>query len=114
MIDFACKTFKLQDIIKCGLGLTKADLKILKFLINLEKETTSEKISNKLKLDLSTVQRSVKKLFEKKIIFRYQKNLEGGGYIFSYKAKTKKTIAIILNEVVKKWQKRVEKELKLW
>ena len=114
MIDFACKTFKLEDIIKCGLGLTKADVNILKFLINLNKETNSEFISKKLNLDLSTVQRSVKKLSEREIIFRYQTNLDNGGYIFTYKSKSKKVIAKIINEVVSKWHKRVETELNRW
>jgi predicted transcriptional regulator len=114
MIDFACKTFKLEDVIKCGLGLTKADLKIFKFLIKLNAEATSEEISKKNHLDLSTVQRTVKKLYEKKILFRHQTNLDGGGYIFSYKTKSKKAITLILNEIITKWQERVENELNNW
>ena len=34
MIDFACKTFNIENIIKCSLGLTKSEYKILGFFID--------------------------------------------------------------------------------
>ena len=37
MIDFACKEFKIEDVIKCALNLTKADLNVMKYFLN-EKE----------------------------------------------------------------------------
>ena len=52
MIDFACKTFNIENIIKCSLGLTKSEYKILGFFIdNPENYFTSEEISKELSLN---------------------------------------------------------------
>ncbi len=29
-MDFACKEFKIEDVIKCALNLTKADLNVMR------------------------------------------------------------------------------------
>ena len=113
MIDFACKQFDLDEIIKCALSLSKADLKIMKFLMkNDEKSFTSEELSKKLELDITTVQRGVKKLNEKDVLLRQQKNLGGGGYLFYYRIKGKKAINELIMGIVHRWVGKVEAELK--
>lgn len=114
MIDFACKQFQLEDVIKCAFQLTKADCDVFRFLLTTQDWHTTEIIAKKLKLNLSTVQRSVKKLYEKEALQRTQQNLEGGGYIFLYKIKDKKAIRYILMQTIKGWVKRLEQELDEW
>jgi predicted transcriptional regulator len=113
MIDFACKQFNLDEVIKCALGLSKADLKILKHIMKKKEEgTRSEEIAKELKLDLTTVQRGVKKLSDKGVIFRSQENLDSGGYVFVYQIKSKKRINDLIMSIVNNWSNKVENELK--
>ncbi|AEH60562.1 transcriptional regulator, TrmB [Methanosalsum zhilinae DSM 4017] len=115
MIDFACKEFEIDAVVKCSLNLTRADLQILKYFIeNDEKYHTAENISTSLNFDLSTAQKTVKKLHEKQILIRLQSNLDGGGYVFVYKVKSKKEIKDIIMSTVQSWIRRLENELEIW
>ena len=102
-------------MIKCALNLTKADLKVMKYFLN-EKEqwVDTEFLSKVLKLDISTVQRSVKKLHEKEILQRSQQNLDGGGYVFKYKINSRTKIKNIIMTVVNSWADRLGQELEKW
>jgi predicted transcriptional regulator len=112
MIDFACKHIKLDELVRCGLGITKAEYTILKTLMQQKnKAFSTEEIAKKLKLDISTVQRAVKKLHEKNILIRKQQNLSNGGYIFVYQAKSNGEIRKIIMGLVHSWTGKVEKEL---
>lgn len=115
MIDFACKEFKIEDVIKCALNLTKADLKVMRYFLD-EKEqwVDTDSLSKVLKLDISTVQRSVKKLHEKEILQRSQQNLDGGGYVFKYKVNSRNKVKNIIMSVVNSWADRLEQELDKW
>ncbi|MGB9927421.1 MAG: MarR family transcriptional regulator [Methanosarcina sp.] len=114
-IDFACKEFKVEDVIKCALNLTKADLKVMKFFLNETEEwVDTDALSRILKLDISTVQRSVKKLHEKQILQRSQQNLDGGGYVFRYKIYSRAKIKDIIMTVVNSWADRLGQELEKW
>lgn len=115
MIDFACKEFKIEDVIKCALNLTKADLNVLKYFLN-EKDqwVDTEYLSKILKLDISTIQRSVKKLHEKEILQRSQQNLDGGGYVFKYKVSSRAKIKNTIMSVVNSWADRLGQELERW
>lgn len=115
MIDFACKEFKIEDVIKCALNLTKADLKVMRYFLD-EKEqwVDTDSLSKVLKLDISTVQRSVKKLHEKEILQRSQQNLDGGGYVFKYKVNSRTKVKNIIMNVVNSWADRLEQELEKW
>ena len=115
MIDFACKQFKLDEVIKCALGLTKADFSVLEyFMEHAEDWQTTDMVAEKLDLNLSTVQRSVKKLHEKDVLQRTQQNLDGGGYIFQYKLFSKKHIRSLIMGIVDKWKSTVENSLNKW
>jgi predicted transcriptional regulator len=115
MIDFACKSFDLKDVVKCGLGLSKADCKVCMHLIrHMGEEFTTEEIGRQTRLTLSTVQRAVKKLHEKGVIFRHQENLEGGGYQFTYRSKGKPEIRRIISEIIDGWTKSVDDALQKW
>jgi len=115
MIDFACKRFDLDEIIKCGLGLTKTEFRIMKyFLKDTSKECTTVSISKELNLNLTTIQKAVKKLSDKKIIKRHQKNLEKGGYIYTYECNSKQDTRKIIKGIIKNWFKKVEERIDKW
>ncbi|MCK5601510.1 MarR family transcriptional regulator [Candidatus Pacearchaeota archaeon] len=115
MIDFACKRFDLDEIVKCGLGLTKAELSIMKFFVkNLGSEFSSGDVAKELGLNLTTVQRAAKKLHGQKIIIRHQKNMSKGGYIYTYESVPKNEIRNILKKIIRKWSSKVEDQIDLW
>ncbi|HLD55272.1 MAG TPA: HTH domain-containing protein [Candidatus Nanoarchaeia archaeon] len=115
MVDFACKKFIFDDILKCSLGLTKKEFNVLKYLIdNSDMELTTLKIKDKLNLNLTTIQKAVKKLSEKKILLKCKKNLDYGGYIYVYEVNYKSQIKIIIKEIIKNWNKKVEEEIDKW
>ena len=113
MIDFACKQFDINQVIKCGLGLTKSDLKVLELLLkNSADSFTTEDIAKELNLDLSTVQRAVKKLHEKDVIERHQQNFDVGGYAFIYEIKNKNHVRQVISDIIQGWSDKVKSELK--
>ena len=114
MIDFACKEFDLRDIIKCSLALTRADLAVFEYLLAHTGEHRTEDLAKRLKIDLSTVQRAVKKLHEKGLVRRVQTNLAGGGYVFSYRLEDKKAVRAKIMGIVHAWVARVESEFDAW
>jgi predicted transcriptional regulator len=115
MIDFACKQFKIEEIIKCSLMLTKADFKVLVLLTGSSKDWfTTDQLAKKLRLNLSTVQRAVKKLYASGLVDRNQNNLDNGGYIYIYKAKPKEDVRSVIMTIVHNWVSKVEGELKKW
>ncbi len=115
MLDFACKRFSLDEVIRCGLALTKSECKLLRFMMgNSTDWYTTEELSKKLNLNLSTIQRSVKNLHAKNVIERSQNNLDSGGYVFLYKIRKKKELREMLIEIVRTWSQRVESELENW
>ncbi len=114
MINFACKEFRLEEVVKCALALTKADYKLLDYMMKQKQWFTTEELAKTLKLNLSTIQRSVKKLYEKEILERKQNNLDGGGYLFVYNIRDQKAVRDIIMNIVESWKEKVEKELQHW
>lgn len=115
MIDFACKQFDLDEVIKCSLGLTKTEFKIMKyFLKEINRECTTISISKELNLNLTTIQKAAKKLSDKKIIIRHQKNLKKGGYIYTYEYNSKQDTRKIIKGIIKNWFKKVEERIDKW
>ncbi|MGM5482379.1 MAG: MarR family transcriptional regulator [Nanobdellota archaeon] len=115
MIDFACKRFNLEEIIKCALSLTRGECKVFRFFFeNPTQIFTTDNISQALSLNLTTVQKAVKKLTEKDILVRHQQNLENGGYIYTYETSPKDKIRRILKDIIKNWAKEVGKEIDKW
>jgi len=115
MIDFACKKFDLNEVIRCSLNLTKTEFNILKFLIeNSEKEFTSKKISSIFKIGLSTSQKAINKLYQEDLIKRSQRNLKKGGYIFVYSIKEKLILKQKILDILHNWMRKVEEGIKRW
>ncbi len=116
MIDFACKRFDLNEIIKCALGLTRADFQVLEYFINCKEDAhqISEDIAKKLSLNLSTVQRALKKLYEKGVLIRHQENISRGGYTYTYQLKDKQKVRQLLMGIINSWVHKVEDNLNRW
>ena len=83
-------------------------------MIEHKKYLSTDNLAQALKMNLSTVQRAVKKLYDKKMILRSQENLKGGGYVFRYKMKKKDAAREVVMQIVEKWSKKVESELCNW
>lgn len=115
MIDFACKRFKLDEVIRCGLGITKADYDVMKMMLRKNNAWLStHELLQQSQFNLSTIQRAVKKLHDKGIIERRQDNLEGGGYVYLYKVRSKKEIKEIVMNIVNNWAKTVQSAFDRW
>lgn len=114
MIDFACKEFDLDEVLKCALGLTRAEMRVLKFFLKEKGELTAAQVAEKTDLELSTIQKAVKKLSEKRIVFRGQRNLKNGGYEFFYRLNDKKNVREIIKGIIRQWFERVEMEIDEW
>lgn len=114
-MDFACKKFNLDEIVRCSLTLTKAEFKILEFLMkNSTKKFSSIELANKLNLELSTIQRSMKKMTEKNIVTRSQVNLQKAGYTFVYCICNKIEIKNIIKSTITTWTNRFNQEIENW
>ncbi|MFP4567327.1 MAG: helix-turn-helix domain-containing protein [Candidatus Woesearchaeota archaeon] len=113
MIDFACKKLDLNEVMRCGLGITKTEQEILNFLIKTEWFTAID-LSKNMKISLATAQRSLKNLHEKNLILRRQQNLELGGYLFFYKSQEKEFIKSELKDILSNWTRNVESSLDKW
>ncbi|MFW6230405.1 MAG: helix-turn-helix domain-containing protein [Nanoarchaeota archaeon] len=115
MIDFACKRFKLDEVIKCGLSLTKAEYKVFEeFVQEHLEEVTTDELVEKTGLDITTIQRAVKKLHENNILLRKQINLEGGGYTYIYSVKPKKELRKTILNIIHNWVHTVDEALQKW
>ena len=105
---------ELKNLIKCSFELNKTDYDIFIFLISKERSMTANEIAKQIALDRTTVQKSIKRLSEKELVLRTQKNLAKGGYIFVYSIKDKKIIKGRMSEIVKKWHDNVQREINRW
>ena len=114
MISFACMKIELRNLIKCSFELNKTDYDIFIFLISEERSMATSEIARIIGLDRTTVQKSIKRLTEKELVLRTQKNLSKGGYIFTYTIKDKKIIKERMSEIVKKWHDNVQTEISKW
>ncbi|MBW2982802.1 MarR family transcriptional regulator [Candidatus Woesearchaeota archaeon] len=115
MIDFACKRFVLDDIVKCSFGLSRAELLVFKHLMGGSSGWLSTvDLSRALGLDLSTVQRAVKKLHGADVVLRDQENLGGGGYVFRYRAVEHSFFKEKVMGILSSWLGKVDASLDSW
>ena len=115
MIEFACKSINLDDIIKCSFSLTKTELKIFRYIAtHAQEEFSTEDLANYLHLDVSTIQKAVKKLTDQNILVKTQKNLSSGGYVFLYSCKSKDEIKKKIFGNFQNFSQKVEEALQKW
>lgn len=114
MIDFACKRFDIEEVVKCSLGLSKSEFRLLKYLIDHDSQFTTEELAKNLNLDKSTIQRAVKKMHGKGLLSRGQINQSVGGYVFLYRVKDKQNIRKIVLDTVEGWVGVFKTEINKW
>ncbi len=104
LIKFACVKFRIHKVIKCGFGLTRAELDVFLHLLENEKKTyTTNGLAKETGLKLTTIQKAVKKLNENGVLEKKQANLDNGGYVYKYSVKSFDEIRKILKKLVKDW-----------
>ena len=113
-INFVCRTIRLEDILRCSFGLNKTEIAIMKFLLEEKEELTIEEVMKKIKRDRTTIQRAVKRLFEKDLIKRRQINLDKGGYVFIYSPKPKQELKDKVFNIFESFKESVGKEIQKW
>lgn len=102
-MDITCGRLDIEDIIACSLSLKKSDYKIFEILLKSKENITIQGLSEKLKLDRTTIQKILKILSKKGLIIRYQKNLVHGGYVYSYAIKDKHAVKSHIKTLLSKW-----------
>lgn len=112
MISFACQDIEFKDLLRCSFDLNKTEYHVFMFLLKKEKSYTAAKLAKTLNIDRTTVQKAIKKLAEKNLVFRQQQNLEKGGYTYHYKIKNKEDTKIRMQKIVEKWYEEVIREIK--
>ena len=113
-MEFACKQIDLDAVVKCSLGLTRAEYRVFKKYMALKKQITLADLSKKTGLDRTTVQKASLKLVEKGLLSRFQHNRPRGGYEFLYSIADRKEIRAKVRNIVKSWWEAVDDNLQYW
>lgn len=113
-INFVCRVVSLEDILRCSFGLNKTEIAIMRFLLEEKEELTIEEVMKRIKRDRTTIQRGVKRLFEKDLIKRRQINLDKGGYVFIYSSKPKQELKDKVFKIFESFKENVGKEIQKW
>lgn len=111
---FACKTISFDELIKCSFNLNKTDYNLLTFLIKNDERMTVVEIAEKMGLERSTVQKSIKNLVSSELVKRLQINKEGGGYIFYYQIKDKQYIKHQMMTLMDSWVQKAKDQISRW
>ena len=114
MISFACQDIEFKDLLRCSFQLSKTEYNVFMFLLIKDKYYTTSEIATIIKLDRTTVQKSIKELADKNLVIRTQENLKKGGYVFYYRINNKSDIKKRMQDIVEEWHKEVVKEIKRW
>ena len=114
VLSFICRVISVEQILKCSFGLNKTELYILKSLLETKEEKTIKEIREIVKKDRTTVQRAIKHLHEKDLIARRQINLEKGGYVLIYSARSKKELKEKVFSIVESFKEMVGSEIQRW
>ncbi|MEM4267709.1 MAG: helix-turn-helix domain-containing protein [Candidatus Woesearchaeota archaeon] len=107
-LSFACRKLTVEQLMRCSLGLSSSEIRILKVLINSTSELRIQNLQKSAGRDRSTVQRALNSLHKKGLIRKRQINLERGGYYYLYSALPKQIIKEKIQENFKTFNKSVE------
>jgi predicted transcriptional regulator len=110
-MDFACETFEMEEVLRCALSLTKAETRVFFYFREHDDWHATRDVAETTSLDLSTVQRAVKKLAEKDVLRRYQQNLSNGGYQYVYRTVPQEQIKDCVLDIVHDWLAKLKEEL---
>ena len=116
MLSFACRNVEIEELLRCSFDLNKTEYSVLNHLIRSGGAYGASALGKAMRpqLDRTTVQKAVKSLTEKSLIFRQQRNLSSGGYTFSYRVKDKRDIKKRMLSVMEKWHDNVARQVERW
>ncbi len=113
-LSFACKIIDIEDIIRCSFDLNKTEYLVLIFLLRHKSEYSTSDIASKLNKDRTTVQKAIKSLIEKDLIFRRQINLSSGGYVYYYSIKDKEKLKKRVLTLIDNWADSAKRTIINW
>jgi len=115
LMSFACKAIRFEELLMCSFDLNKTDYFIYNFMLEQKgKNLTVNEIAEKAGKERTVIQKSMKRLFERNLVKRFQENLENGGYRFYYAPVEKREIKARLRDTVRKWAANVESAVNRW
>lgn len=112
-VNFACKKFPIDQVLRCTFGLSNPEFKILKVLLA-QGESSVEEIAKVLGKDRTTIQRAIKGLVRKDLVKRRQYNLESGGYQYYYYPQNKEAIKQRIQKQFERFSQLVHREIENW
>jgi predicted transcriptional regulator len=115
MISFACRAIQFQDLLRCSFGLNKTDYAVYMLMLSEKRERMAvSEIADRAGKERTVIQKSMKRLFERNLIKRFQENLESGGYRFYYSPVEKREVKARLMQSVRSWVENVESAVNHW
>jgi predicted transcriptional regulator len=112
-INFACRRFPVEQVLRCSFGLSNAEYRVLRLLLA-SGELSVEELAGKLAKDRTTVQRTAAFLVRKGLVRRRQYNLEKGGYQYYYNAQDRERIKARVQEQFDRFTRVVREEIERW
>jgi len=112
-LNFACKRFPIDQVLRCSFGLSQPEFTILKILLS-KGEKSVEELAELLEKDRTTVQRAIKPLLAKGLVKRRQYNLESGGYQYYYQPQDKEAVKKRIQEHFDHFSRTVREEIERW
>jgi len=112
-ISFACRPFNLDEIVRCGLQLSRSEMRVFLQCLKSD-EFAVAKMAQELGIDRTTVQKAVGKLYEKGLLRRIQRNRTSGGYQYAYAPLPKDEVRKRVKEIARTWFIEVESSLERW
>lgn len=110
--NIACRTITIEDVIRCSYSLSKSELRVLKYLM-VKGSSTVLDIAKDLRLERSTVQKILRKLVEKKVVYRKQINLKRG-YKYIYVVKNLSDIKKEILFIIERWYHEARSAVESW
>ncbi len=114
MVEYLCKRFDFESMIKCTFNLSESEVKVLLTLMDCKSGECVNSVAKKLERDRSTIQKTILKLLDKGLVEKRKLNLEDGGYIFHYTPKSKPVIKKQMLNSIETWHSNVKKEILKW
>lgn len=114
MVEFACKRLELRELIKCCFSMNKTEYSIFSFLLDQSEGLCTSVIAEMMGKDRTTIQKSIKVMFQKNIVTKHQINLKKGGYIFVYAIREKDELKKRMHGITNEWFNSVTKSIDSW
>ncbi len=99
-----------SDLLKCAYSLGDGEIETYRLLAD-QGPMRTEAIAGSVGRKPSTVYRSLQRMLSCGMVTRETRNIEGGGYYYLYRAKSKDQLRTELRECMSDWNRRMEELL---